>query len=142
MKAHIASPRNIFIINVILYCLFLVLFAFVIRIDSHNKSRDEHQSTNCMYTLRLFLSFKFCHQPSKWELILFFWYLTLVLEELRQEIIFKLCIHLRCYVFSISLKSYQLIFDAFNITVVPISLISAVLSNSHPKVPLRLLRFA
>ena len=43
VKAHIASPRNIFIINVILYCLFLVLFAFVIRIDSDNKSRYEHQ---------------------------------------------------------------------------------------------------
>ena len=62
MKAHIASPRNIFIINVILYCLFLVLFAFVIRIDSHNKSRDEHQCVS-IETL-----FKFQVLPSALEM--------------------------------------------------------------------------
>ena len=55
---------------------------------------------------------------------------------------FHMTVKIKYYIFRISLKRYHFIFDAFYITVVLISSISAVLSNSHPRVPLRPLGFA
>lgn len=74
------APVTSFLGNVLMYFLFLILFAYVLLVDFKPPPP---------------------HGPAPWELVLYFWVFTLVCEEIRQVWTLSVFPHILMYSFSL-----------------------------------------